>query len=170
MKNLIVVSADHHGNCFVGLSFDKESELLTVKYLVENINDRQELAEQLTPAVENLFPFSRQGDNINGFLSIDNEVLARWLGENLIVRGKGRRPKKREIAQPKEHLYKLSCALREKKLIADDWLDQIDFALADETNPDRIEGHLVACLAVATNEVYDSLYREPLDGRGMLRR
>lgn len=170
MKNLIVVSADHCGDCFVGVSFDEESKLLIVKYLVENICDRRELASQLNPVIEHFFPFSGDRDTISNFISIDNKVLDIWLGENLIIRGQGRQPTSYRIEHPKEAMYRLGCALQEKKLIADEWLDSIDVALAAENNLERIEGHLVTCLVAATDRFYDSLYREPSIGRGMVRR
>lgn len=170
MKNLIVISADRRGDCFVGASFDEETRLLTIKYLVEDICDRYELASQLTHAIEDLFPLSSAGDEIAGFISIDNRVLDTWLGENLIVRGKGRHPHNSQILQPKEAMYKLGCALQEKKLIADGWLDRIDVALAAETEPERIEGHLATCLAAAVDKFYDSIYRPVSIHRGMVRR
>jgi hypothetical protein len=170
MENLIVISADHHGDCLLGLSFDENSMLLSVRHLLENIIIRDTIVANLEPIITELFPYSGGYDQIN-LVVIDNEVLASYIGKNLMVRGRARRPIKGDLpASAKETTYRLRCAINEGNLSGDGWIDQIEVALSAESNPDRIEGHLVQCLGYACDEYLDSIHRPASLMRGMVRR
>jgi hypothetical protein len=152
MKNLIIISADHRGDCLLGMSFNKESKVLTVTHLLENIDSRDGIISQLEPMIENLFPQEGKHDSIN-FVCIDNEVLANYIGQGLTVRGRLRRPVKGELpVNPKESKYRLKCAINEGSLRADGWIDQIEMALDGEITPERIEGHLVLALTFGVDK------------------
>jgi hypothetical protein len=170
MQNLIVLSADHHGDCLLGLSFDEKSKLLTVRYLLENIITRNEIVAQVQAVIEELFPYTRGHDFID-LVAIDNKVLANYIGDRLTVRNRAVRPLYGELpTSPKESLYRLKCAINEGNLAASGWLDQIEVALSAEANPDRIDGHLVQTLAFGVDKFLDSAQTQGQIGIGKVRR
>lgn len=171
MKNLIVISADHHGNCLLGLSFDEKSSDLSIKYLQENIDGRVEIIARVQPLIDEMFPgYILDHDRID-FVVMNNDALCDYIGKNLLVTYQRKRPYNRTLpVDPWQSIYKLKCAIEESRISGDEWIDRIEVALDAERNPDRIEGHLVQALSFAVDKFIDSNYREPFVGRGLVRR
>jgi hypothetical protein len=163
LKNLIVISADHHGDCLLGLSFDEKSNVLAIKYLQENIDSRDEIIARVQPLIEEMFPTYTSRDDRIDFVMINNDALASYIGKHLTVRHLLRRPSKGALpSDPGQSIYKLKCAIKELSISGAEWIDRIEVALNAESNPDRIEGHLVQALAYGVVEFIDSDYRTHL--------
>jgi hypothetical protein len=153
MINIVVLSADHHGDCFLAIGFDTKEKKLKIQCILENVIDRPEIKKQ----VEEL---ATSGEEL---VVVENKVLA-----NYIKKATGKQPVNTELpTNPKETLYRLSCAIKEGNLMGGEWLDAIEVALANEINPDRIDGHLLKCLGYACDRFLDgtkNFYPPSFDG------
>jgi hypothetical protein len=140
MINIVVLSADHHGDCFLAIGFDTKEKKLKIQCILENVIDRPEIKKQ----VEEL---ATSGEEL---VVVENKVLA-----NYIKKATGKQPVNTELpTNPKETLYRLSCAIKEGNLMGGEWLD-------------RIDGHLLKCLGYACDRFLDgtkNFYPPSFDG------
>ncbi len=144
---ILVISADHLGDSLLGGSFDRESKILTVRHLRQNLNSRADIN---AAAVEILMAMTANWGELGEviFRVIENEELTGYLGKNCTARPASIAIKPADIPQL---LYRTNCALQEGRLLFGDRIntDFVEVALSEETYTDRIVGHFARVLVTA---------------------
>lgn len=163
MKYLIVISADYHGDCMIGATFDKDK--LTVTHLIENIIGIDEIADEAQSVVNSLIPNPSVHERYDiSVVVVDSEFLSNYMKEKIkLLRRKIVPATGLPSENPRDSIYKISSYIRKGMIDVGKFVDLVEVALSAEDNSDRIERHLARALAYAVDECFPSVKETVFD-------